>query len=201
MTKENNKKIKLASGFTMIETMVAISIFLIVVTIGAGALINAYAINQKSQNLRSVVDSLSFIVEDMSRNIRVGYNYKCFEKGYTVGQEYIGIPSSCENGYGIAFEYSTGDTADNNDQWVYYIANGKLYRSTSGLSNYVQMNPDEVFIDSSKSNISILGAENTLQGDTQQPIVKINLVGTITVKKVVTPFAIQTSVSQRMNDI
>src|SRR3989338_2009574 len=72
-------KIKnLNAGYTIIEMMVAISVFLVVVMSVMNALLNANVIHNKSEDMRSVLDNLSFIMEDMSRNLRTGSNYRCF---------------------------------------------------------------------------------------------------------------------------
>ena len=194
---QNNK------GFTIIETMIAISLFLIIVTIGMGSLLNANLLHRKSQDMRSIMDSLSFIMEDMSRNLRTGYDYHCSDN-----LSDLSIPLSCENGGGvIAFESSDGDPEEASDQWVYKIASldsGETYnisRSVSGgaSESFVQLNPEEVKIDSA-SSFTVTGAE---PGDNLQPFVTIKLIGTITSPKdnVVTPFSLQTSVSQRLLDI
>ena len=197
-----NKKNKFAEGYTLIETMIALAIFLIVIVLGVGALLNAYSVNKKSQNMRSIMDSLSYTMEDMSRNVRTGYNYHCLVKGEDPAN--ISTPNSClTNGYGMAFEYSDGDPTKDTDQWVYYISNGKLFRSTDGFANSVQMTPDEVVLqaDSSTYNFSVLGASGNPLDDQQQPLVVIRLIGKITDGKNVTPFSLETAVSQRLNDI
>ena len=193
---QNNK------GFTIIETMIAISLFLIIVTIGMGSLLNANLLHQKSQDMRSIMDSLSFIMEDMSRNLRTGYDYHCSDN-----LSDLSIPLSCENGGGvIAFESSDGDPEEASDQWVYKIASldsGETYnisRSVSGgaSESFVQLNPEEVKIDPT-SSFTVIGAEHF--PDTQQPFVTIKLIGRITSKGIDTPFSLQTLVSQRLLDI
>lgn len=198
MWKKYFKKNKFTDGFTIIETMIAISIFLIVVVLGIGALLNAHLVNKKSQDMRSIMDSLSFSMEDMSRNIRTGYNYHCLKKWEDPFSSSLDISLSCVNGYGIAFESSEGNPDLNTDQWVYYISGGKLYRSTNSGNGLVQMTPDEVILNNSTYNFSVIGAEST---DIQQPLVIIRLVGTITSGGNTTPFSLQTAVSQRLNDI
>lgn len=192
-------------GYTIIETMISISLFVIIILAGMSALLNASAVHQKSQDIRSIVDSLSFIMEDISRNIRTGYGYHCFEEGDTIPSTtspVVSIPKSCESGWAIAFEPADGDIEDDDDQWVYYISAGNIYKSTAGpyeVNNFTQMNPPEVVIDSI-SGFSVLGAEAPT-GDLQQPFVIIKLTGSITYKEVVTPFTLQTSVSQRLIDV
>jgi hypothetical protein len=118
----------------------------------------------------------------------------------------MSTPKSCQNGWAISFESDTGSTTNDDDQWVYYIDNtGKIFKSTVGpyspaSPNWTQLTPDEVVI-SSASGFSVLGAGNPASLDQQQPFVIIRLVGTITFKNVVTPFSLQTSVSQRLIDI
>jgi prepilin-type N-terminal cleavage/methylation domain-containing protein len=181
---------KRKSGYTIIETMIAISLFLIIVTIGMGSLLNAGLLHKKSQNMRSVLDNLSFIMEDMSRNLRTGYNYHCIDDGDSTAT----IPHSCINGGGISFQSSLGG------QWVYYISNdGKIFKSVDGGITFVQLTPDEIVIDP-VSYFKVEGAEPP-PGDNRQPFVTIELVGSIIYRGVVSPFSLQTSVSQRKLDI
>jgi type II secretory pathway pseudopilin PulG len=201
MTRKNNK---INTGYTIIETMITVSIFLIVVVIGMGAILNTNLIHNKSQNMRSIMDSLSFIMEDMSRNIRTGYNYRCVSNLSDLSVAVIGTPLSGSSCQGIAFEFSTGNSLDNNDQWVYYISGGNIIKWNQGndhtlLSNYDQLTPDEVIIDQVGA-FSVLGA---LPGsvDNQQPLVTIKLVGHINFQNTITPFSLQTSVSQRARDL
>ncbi len=206
----------LSGGYTIIETMIAVSLFLVIIMTGMGALLNANLLHQKSRDMRSIMDNLSFIMEDMSRNLRTGYNYYCI-----TGADTLSSVSATESGsscWGIAFESSAtpaNQVADPNNQWVYYIGNDKkIYKSTQGpyvASSFMPLTPDEVEIDTTASNFSVLGAEPYLgncvsPSDCQQPFVTIRLVGTITYKpgtsnSVVTPFSLQTSVSQRLIDI
>ena len=185
----------------MVETMIAVSLFLVIIMAGMGALLNANLLHQKSQSMRSIIDNLSFIMEDMSRNLRTGYRYHCLAGSDNLSN--VSTPLSCANGWGIAFESANGAPSNNNDQWVYYIDNtGKIFKSTLGpyvASSFVQLTPDEVMIDQ-MSSFSVLGAEPVL-GNQQQPFVSIRLIGKITFKNVVTPFFLQTSVSQRLIDI
>ena len=204
MIKEILKKNNKNSGFTIIETMIAISLFLVVVMMGMGALLNANVLHNKAQKMRSIMDNLSFIMEDMSRNLRTGSTYHCIDANDTLAA--LDTARSGPDCSGIAFESATGDPTTPNDQWVYFIDNssgtGKIFKSTTGFDggNFVQLNPDEVNIDPNASGFFVLGAEPP-PGDTQQPFVIIRLVGTITYQSVTTPFSLQTSVSQRLIDV
>lgn len=211
--KINNNK----NGYTIIETMIAVSLFLVITMAGMAALLNANLLQRKSQNMRSIMDNLNFIMEDMSRNIRVGYNYRCYDSG-TWSESFIApnpdlnTPQDCTGGGVIVFEEAHGHTPssinspdpDANDQWAYKIESPdgflpyNIYKSIDGGSSWVQLNPDEVTLDPSSSFV-VTGSEPT--PNMEQPYVTIKLVGEITYKNVVTPFILQTSVSQRIIDI
>jgi len=197
---EKNKK---NEGYTIIETMIAVSLFLIVIMTGMGALLNANSLHQKSENMRSIVDNLSFIIEDISRNLRTGYHYRCIAGLNDLAPAKVGVAQSGQNCLGIAFEYANGNPGNNNDQWVYYVDNGQIFKSVQGPyipSTFIQLTPDEVVVDTNVSGFSVLGAEGMAK-DSQQPFVTIRLVGAINFKEIVTPFSLQTSVSQRLIDI
>ena len=191
---------KTQSGYTIIETMISVSVFLTVVMSGMGALLNANALHQKSQDIRSIMDNLSFITEDMSRSLRTGRNYHC---GDSVGIE---TPKSCSAGGILYFEEAiTGVSGNAVDQWGYKIESTdggttfNISKTVDGGSNWVQLNPPEVVL-KSFSGFGVLGAE-AYSANSQQPFVIMRLIGTITTKTIVTPFSIQTSVSQRVLDI
>lgn len=187
-------------GYTLIETMIAVSLFLIVVMAGMGALLNANRLHRKSQDLRSIVDNLSFVVDDMSRNMRTGYQFQCFSSGQSLTPGNVGSARSCATGWAVVFEPAAGSILTNADQWAYYISgDGKIFKSTNGANSFIQMTPNEVVI-SASSSFSVLGAE-AYPTDTQQPLVVIKLIGTITTNGVSTPFSVQTSVTQRVVDI
>lgn len=196
-----------SAGYTILETMIAVSVFIIVITMGLSALLNANSLHRSSQNMRSIIDNLSFIMDDMSRNIRTGYTYKCFRKGTDLTLSSSAISSSpttrsCSDGWALAFESTAGLTTNNSDQWVYYIDNnGKIWRSTESSANAIQLTSNEINIDTTKSGFSVLGAEPFGSGNSQQPIVIIRLVGTITYKNINTPFSVQTTISQRLMDL
>lgn len=223
MQKELLKKNKNNKGYTIIETMVAISLFLVIIIFGMNALLNVNLVNQKSQDMRSVIDNLSFIMEEMSRNLRTGYNYRCYDDanpwedtGAESGTSVIEIPRSCTLGGGVlVFEEASGAESDPSDQWAYKIestsvdANGdnvyNIFKSVSGggatgSSEWVQLNPNEVVLNSA-SGFTVYGAESPASGDNQQPFVIIRLAGEVRFKGIASPFALQTSVSQRSIDI
>ena len=210
------KHIKIKKGgYTIIETMIAVSLFVVVVMTGMGALLNANLIHKKSQNMRSIMDSLNFIMEDMSKNLRTGYNYRCYDSanpwtGTDAQTNVLNTAQRCSSGGGtIVFEEAHGISIPSDpmatDQWVYFIgtigSQSGIFKSIDGGSNFIKLTPDEVVINMANTKFVVEGAEPP-PGDVRQPYITIILDGTITTNNnVVTPFSLQTSVSQRMIDI
>lgn len=186
--------------------MISITLFVFILITGMTALLNANLINNKSRDMRSIVDNLSFIMEDMSRNIRVGYNYKCITDGDFNDLSRLNTPGSCVSGGALAFEIADGFESDLNDQWIYQIISndgGQTYfirKSVDSGSTWIKLNSDEILI-SPISGFSVLGAETASSGDLKQPLVLIRLVGEIRYKNIITPFSLQTTVSQRVIDV
>lgn len=62
-------------GFTLVEMLVAIAIFMIVVTTTLGAFLKMVDVNKKVQSVRNAMDNANLAMETMMRNIRLGYDY------------------------------------------------------------------------------------------------------------------------------
>lgn len=189
--KENNKKNR---GYTIIETMIAISLFLVVMMLGMGSLLGSSLIHKKSQDMRSIMDNLSFVMEDISRNLRTGYNYHCIDDDNLISTS----PHSCVNGgAGISFKNTFGN------QLVYAVfPDGSIRKSIEGGADgtFINLTPPEITIDAS-SSFSVFGALPQ-PADAEQPFVIIRLSGSINSgNNIITPFYLQTSVAERLVDI
>jgi len=68
-------KNKLQKGFTLMEVMVAVSIFTIIVTVGIVALLTVNNTHKRSQIDRQAIDSLSYSLESMSRSLRTALEW------------------------------------------------------------------------------------------------------------------------------
>ncbi|HXK35129.1 MAG TPA: prepilin-type N-terminal cleavage/methylation domain-containing protein [Candidatus Paceibacterota bacterium] len=196
------RKIFQNKGFTLIEVMIATTLFSIIMVIGTGAVLNSNTIFRKTENLRTIIDNLHFVMEDMSRSIRTGHGYDC---GASIGvSEGSLTPTDCSSSINtISFlaSESTADPADD-DFVVYYIdqVNQRIEKKTKEMSPsdpYFVMTVPEIKINFSKSGFVVSGAAQGVQ-----PRVLIRLAGEIVDPRqnVVTPFNIQTTVSQRATD-
>jgi hypothetical protein len=142
------------------------------------------------------MDNLSFVMEDMARNLRLGSNYQCLttEPTSPITPAPIVCPS---NSYpGIVF-----NSVDPTSIIIYDIRqDGSIVKSKDGLvTPFLKLTPDEVHIDPAKSGFTVFGALPG-PGDTVQPRVIIRLVGTVTYKTFTSSFNLETTVSQRLLD-
>ncbi len=175
------------SGFTLIEIMVALTIFSVVMVISMGSILAVFDANKKSQSLRAVMDNLNFTMEGMTRTIRFGTNYHCGSAGDTSS------PVDCPSGD----TYLTVKAADTS-KVTYKLVNGRIIRSINGGSDYFLTSPDVTI-----QNLSfrVFGSQPYSSGtDLFQPQVIIVLSGYAGNLNSQSSFFLQTTVSQMQFD-
>jgi prepilin-type N-terminal cleavage/methylation domain-containing protein len=190
-------------GFTLIEVMIAVTLFSVVMVVGTGAVLNSNATFRKTQDIRTIIDNLHFVMEDMSRSLRTGRVYHC---GAAIGiSEGSLVSTDCSfsnNSISFLASESTTDPTDN-DFIVYYIdAAGRIEKKTKEMSPndpYFVMTVPEIKIEFQRSGFVVIGAAAS---DGNQPRVVIRLAGEILDPRsnTATPFSVQTTVSQRALD-
>ena len=180
MKKLNNKQ----NGYTIIETMISVSLFIIVIMSGMGSLLNANLLHLKSQDIRSIMDNLSFVMEDISRNLRVGTVYHCDE-----GSLPRDTAKSCPSGaFSIVFKPYKGGLA------TYRFKDGHI-ELDDGI-NSVAITAPEVVITNTKFIVT-----GTDAGDNKQPKILMTIQGYAGVKlRDQTNFNLQTTITQRILD-
>lgn len=173
----DNKK----NGFTLIEIMVASSIFIIVMVIAVGAILALVNGNRKAQALSSVVSNLNISLESMIRDIRTGTDYS--------------ITGSAGKNV-ITFTNSDSNTT------VYSLVDGVgctscvIHKSITGSVNFDgDITAPEVTI----SALSMV-SRGIPSGDGLQPEVLFLVKGTAGDARYASPFNIQTLISQRVLD-
>lgn len=163
-------------GFTLIEIMVATTIFSIVMVASMGALLSIVGVNRTSQSLQSVMNNLNFALESMSREIRVGSKYDC---------------SSCLSG---TFSFQSKDGVSS---IFYRQSEGKIQRSTDEGVTFTDITAPEIEILNMTFNVA-----GETSGDGQQPRVLLIVQGRAgKVGKGDASFNLQTTISQRQLDL
>jgi type II secretory pathway pseudopilin PulG len=64
-------------GFTLIEVIISISIFIIVMVVSATSMLAVVSANRKAHAQKSIMDNISFALETISRGARFGSEYSC----------------------------------------------------------------------------------------------------------------------------
>ncbi len=89
-------------GFTLIEIIVAVSIFVIVMLISITALLSAINTNRKAQALSTVIGNLNLAIETMVRDVRTGHDYAlCAASGC------VGISLIDKDGISVEYRFET----------------------------------------------------------------------------------------------
>lgn len=209
------KNLKPSQGFTLVEIIVATSIFTVVMLITIGALLSLNDASRKAQALRTVIDNLNFAIEDLNRKIRTGDSYRCYLDGVVVNTIPPNSPSDisdCAGEAGKAISLKTqeldGPALDPANVWAAYIfrpadalGGGRIVqrRSIAGQGGPV-LDPTEYVITSPEVDIKtmefrVVGADD----DKKQPMILLNISGVVDLKKekLRTDFSLQTAVSRR----
>lgn len=158
-------------GFTLMEVMVAVSIFAIVVTIGIGSLLVINNSYRQAQTSRQAIDSLTYILESLSRSLRTAQEW---------------YPTNTP--YSITFKDQDGKEMN------YTIDNQviTMENRTDNEGPYV-ITPMSVQIDPA-SMFTEVPAINGFK------YMQINIAGKVTYGKQISNFAFQTGVSKRSPD-
>ena len=193
-----NKKRGLArtcfrGGFTLVEMMVAIAVFSIVMTVAMSALLNVIDANNKARSIKTAINNISFALEGISKDMRMGTDYACGNDNEPNGD--------CLNGGNIISYISS--RANFFEKKAYYKFNVNqiwecLEKGTIDCTFTGPWNPitsTEVKIDANKSKFYIIGTENS----STQPRMIMTISGKAGSKaKIETSFDLQTGVSQRI---
>ena len=195
--------VKSNAGFTLIEMMVAVTIFSIVMLVSVGSILAIVEANRKAQSLKSVVNNLNFTMETISRNIRVGTKFHCFSVNNNAAvPDGITDPQDCDEddeANALALEPQLGDPNLDTDQVIYRFNNGAIWRQISPgpFNDAVRLTADEVTIE----HMEFVVDGNTVSASGDQPRVRITIQGFAEVGSERTDFNLQTTVTQRVLDL
>lgn len=193
-----NTLLKTKSGFTLIEIMVATSIFMIIMLMAMGALVTTSNTAKKSQALRTAMDNVSFAMESMTRTLRMGQDYMCVSSGASVSLPVSSLSTadcglSTNGGGAIVFRPASRDGDVHTLQDSAFMISGTALQRCSPIC-----------VDMTSSEVSVQDLRFYVRGsdpvDKIQPSVYITIKGVVTVKGEQSTFAIQTMTSQRSGE-
>lgn len=161
------KKNKKESGLTMIEIMVAVSIFGLVIGIVIGTFVLALSSQRRIIALRNTEDNIRFTIEAMAKEIKTGKNFS-------------------GGGNSISFTNARGEAIS------YRLSSNIIEKSSDGGVNYSAVTGTEVTVN--YSNYYLMGQA---AGDGLEPRVTITIGITSSVGSQTADLKIQTTISER----
>lgn len=219
---------KSSRAFTLIEMLVAITLFTVIMISAVGSLIAINDANRKTQAVRSAVDNVNFALDNISRRLRTGKNYHCLSSAEAVypgsyassgfvqkdcttpesaiafiAADFLGTGVSGDTGQsgslaGGTVVYRLGPPDLNNENRR-AIEMATRESDQGSFSAYTKLTSPDVDIE--QLNFVVDGAPT---GDSKQPYVLITLRGSVDTSKgstkQKTSFKVQTTVSQRLLD-
>lgn len=185
------QKMNTKKGFTLIEIMVSLSVFIIIMTVSLGSILSILNSSEKSQTKKTAMDNLNFALESMSRTIRFGTNFYC-------GTTASAPPNPPEVNDCAAGGTSFSVRDSNGALIVYSLSGGKIMKSVNnGTANAVTSG--EITI--TRLTFYVFGS-SLWPADLIQPRVIMSLSGTVGTKTATrSTFNLETTVSQRKLDI
>ncbi|MEI8339624.1 MAG: type II secretion system protein [bacterium] len=204
-----NKNTKLTAGFTLIETLVAIGLFSVVMSVAFGTLLVMVDANAKSQAIKTAVNNVNFALDLVSNAIEtsvpdyggVNGSVDCYPN-----QTYVDNHTQTDNcpsgGSGLVFfrEMSNNATPPVNVKVQYEILVHDRSDSTKGMGVFlrrggysspeISLLPDNVKVMNDKPFYVLTDAS------TGRERVMMTLKGEVSGNKGNTDFVLQTSVSK-----
>lgn len=193
-------------GFSLVELMVAITLFAVVMLVAVGALLALVDANRKARSLESVMNNLNIAIDGMVRSMRMGNTFNC--NNTVIPDPNFG--GDCSNGDDLfSFAPFGSDPAVESERWVYSFVPGsgdtpgQIWRSRSGGSNAEPITAPEVNVEDLTFYVIGTVRANTPSLDTSQPKVVIVIKGTAGSDnaKTETTFYIQATAVQRVLDL
>ena len=170
-------------GYTLIELIVSVGIFSIVMLLASGAYLSLISYTREARAVSTVMTSLSYGIDQMSREIRTGTDYQCGTGG-------------CANASSITVTNDQGHTVS------YLLADGAIARCVdeSVCTAAIAVPLTDPSIDVTSLVFNVKG--NTSSSDGVQPYVTMTVRGEAAVAgESPVPFSIETSASQRTLDL
>jgi type II secretory pathway pseudopilin PulG len=207
-----------AGGFTLIEIMVSVSLFLVVMVVSLAAVVAIVDGNKKTQAIISVSNNLNYTIESMIRDIKTGYIYVCGDPALPLNKTTTYTPCDTAQqskitfisritGQDLTVQYEFKETSDGRGyiEKLFCPSSVILLSGVSGCDAAVYNSGVGVAITSPDididTGVSGFYVKPGLRG-VEQPGVFITLKGTAAINRTTSSdFSVQTFVSQRLLNI
>lgn len=193
-------------GFTLIEMMVSMALFAVVAVVAIGALLKIVDANKKAQAIETSINNLNFVLESMSREMRLGTNYSCYGSSGEIPTT-LSSSRSCDaaGNWAIGFNSSktVGGDSGCNLIYAYAFEDGVLQKaeqaSCGGALTFSPVISNDTNLD---SQIAFdIASARVVSSGVGEPYAQFHFRGSAGVKeKTKSTFDLQTTVSQRIPD-
>ena len=185
----------------MIELLVSMALFIVVITMGVGALMVLINANSKAQNINDSVSNIQFALDSMAREIRTGYAYYCSSGTETTGD--INVHQDCNKGtYLSIIEGGKSLThGDDNRRIAYrYNSSDQSIERKIGSGSWIRLTNPDIAVTGMHFNVA--NSEPKEDGNELQPNVTIYMsVSVEGVDGTGSSFRLQTTVTKRVLDL
>jgi type II secretory pathway pseudopilin PulG len=197
------KKTQLATnkGFSLMELLVSMALFIVVITIAVGALLVLINANLKAQNSHEAVSNVQFALDSMAREIRTGLAYFCSNGTETSGD--FTVRQDCDQGSYLSFveggkSLSQGAT---NQRIAYrYNAGESSIERKIGVGSWIPLTNENVEI--TELHFNVANSASKENSNAFQPNVTIFISGMVAgLSGTDSAFNLQTTVTQRVLDL
>ncbi len=202
--KKEKRKFEDIQGFTLVEVLVALSLFTVVVTMAVGTLLVLIDANTRQQYVQSVVTNISFALDSMTRDIRTGYHYYCINGLGDNAQATGENTRDCPAGGDSLVITESGDSltrgkGSNRIAYRYNAGDKSIERRLGTTGVWQRLTAPEVKINTLDF---IITGTDTLPSDESSPTVTIFIEGKAgETSEIDTSFQMQTTVTQQLLDI
>lgn len=172
-------------GFTLVETLVSLGIFVSVMVVSVSSLIIVNNAALRAQQMRTLLDNMNFAIDSMVRTIRTAEAVGC---GATPDA------GDCPIGSGVkGTMLYVKSTLGQEEDIVYRLQNGIIQKRIGNTANWIDMTAGDIQI----SSLDFYVTGSTL-GDGVQPFVRLFVEGNAQAKNGQnTPLVFQTAVTLR----
>lgn len=192
--KQNNQ-----AGFSLIELLVSMSIFILVITMTVGTLLVLVDANSRAQNMQSSMTNLSFVIDSISREIRTGSGFYCSTSSNIPTSLSEDSTQDCTNGIALSLVEGGSSLTGSGDPRIAYRFNqsdGSIERRV-GTGSWLALTANDIEITQFRFLVT-----NTDVNDDTQPTVTIFIEGNAgELDEVDTSFSMQASVAKHIIDL
>lgn len=214
-------QLKKIRGFSLIEMLVANSLFAIVIVISISTIISLSSVSSIQKTARLVFEDMNILLDSMTKEIRQGNTYGCLKDETSLSSAKISVDCDIDyltNNAGIGIEFVSQDDTiyavpgGSSVRTRYFFQNNKIYKNkiTVNISGTILSSTTPDVISGQSVNVKefylyVVGSADSNAGDFRQPVVFMRIIGNkilnnFNSKDYIKDFDIYTSISQRESD-